>query len=430
MKQKHLTIKEYPSIGETLYSLTLPSGLKVYVLPKEQFNETYAVLTINVGSIDSRFTPVGEKELKTYPQGVVHFLEHKLFEDSESTDILLRFTELGAEGNAYTTFTKTSYLFSTTSEIEKNLSLLYELVSNYSFSEESIDREKSIIKQEIEMYLDNPDYKLFFATLSNLYPETELAADIAGTVDSVQEIRKTDLVDTYRKFYQASNMNLFIVGKIKVDNIVNQIEELDQELPQTETGHLSRYPITLNPVITMGTERLEVSTSKLAIAMRGRDVVSERERYRYKIILKLLFAMMFGWTSKRFQSLYEQGKIDHSLHLEVEVEENFHFVMLTLDAEEPLTLSHQLRTAIRQFTSDPDVTEEHLDTLKSEMFGDFLHGLNSIQYMAQNFESHQHGETIFDLPKILQSIHLADVLEIGHRFIDHCDMIDYTILPK
>ena len=178
MKQKHLTIKEYPSIGETLYSLTLPSGLKVYVLPKEQFNETYAVLTINVGSIDSRFTPVGEKELKTYPQGVAHFLEHKLFEDSESTDILLRFTELGAEGNAYTTFTKTSYLFSTTSEIEKNLSLLYELVSNYSFSEESIDREKSIIKQEIEMYLDNPDYKLFFATLSNLYPETELAADI------------------------------------------------------------------------------------------------------------------------------------------------------------------------------------------------------------------------------------------------------------
>ena len=175
---------------------------------------------------------------------------------------------------------------------------------------------------------------------------------------------------------------------------------------------------------------MEVASPKLAVGIRGTDFVDESELYRYKITLKLLFAMMFGWTSKRFQSLYESGKMDNSLTLEVEVEKDFHFVMLTMDTQEPVGLSHQFRSAIKNFDKDSDVTEEHLDTIKSEMFGDFLHGLNSLEYIATQYEPQLMGENLFDLPKILQDISLNDVIKLGHRFIDQCDMTDFTIFPK
>ena len=430
MSQLQLQIKDYQSIGEKVYHTVLPSGLKIFLLPKSDFNETYAVLTSKMGSIDIRFQAPDKQVEKNYPPGLAHFLEHKLFESTDQEDILVKFTKHAAEGNAFTSFTKTSYLFSATSYIEENLDLLFSLVSQANFTNDSIAHEKNIISQEIEMYQDSSDYRLFFSTLANLYPETGLAYDIAGSLESVKEISKDDLIDAYDKFYDASNLELFIVGNFLLEDVVKKLEELDSKLKTGNKVSKERKKLDLNPVVTLGSQRMEVSTPKLAIAMRGRDTVSDRERFRYKILLRLLFSMMFGWTSKRFQSLYESGKIDHSLSLEVEVEDGFHFVMLTLDAEEPLTLSHQIRSAIKQFATDPDVTEEHLDTIKSEMFGDFLHGLNSMQYMANNFESHTSGENLFDLPKLLQSIHLADVLEVGHRFIDHCDVIDYTILPK
>ena len=175
---------------------------------------------------------------------------------------------------------------------------------------------------------------------------------------------------------------------------------------------------------------MEVASSKLAIGLRGNQSLVGINLFRYKISLKLLFAMMFGWTSKRFQSLYELGKIDNSLSLEVEVEKDFHFVMLTMDTSEPVALSHQFRSVIWNFENDPDVTEEHLDTIKSEMFGDFLHGLNSLEYIATQYETFVEGENLFDLPKILQTISLVDIVEIGHHFIDSCEMVDFTIFPK
>ena len=139
--------------------------------------------------------------------------------------------------------------------------------------------------------------------------------------------------------------------------------------------------------------------------------------------------MLFGWTSERFQKLYETGKLDASLSLEVEVNSRFHFVMLTMETKEPVSLSHQFRKAIRNFTKDSDLTEEHLDLVKSEMFGEFFSSMNSLEFIATQYEPVDRGETIFDLPKILQEITLDDVLEAGHRLIDDGDLVDFTIFP-
>ena len=344
--------KDYPAVGEAVYQTTLRNGLRVFLLPKRDFNETYGIMTANFGSIDTYFIPRGSNQAVQYPAGVAHFLEHKLFEDENGQDLLQQFVELGAESNAFTSFTKTSYLFSAT--------------------------------------------------------------------DNVLET-----------FYHPSNMSLLLIGNFDLEKTIAVIQEQHESLKGIdEESLIRRFPLALNPVISTGSVRMEVASSKLAIGLRGSQSLVGTDLFCYKTALKLLFAMMFGWTSKRFQTLYEAGKIDNSLSLEVEVEKDFHFVILTMDTSEPVALSHQFRSAIRGFEKDLDVTEEHLDIIKSEMFGNFLHGLNSLEYIATQYETFSEGDNLFDLPKILQTISLVDVIEIGHHFIDSCEMIDFTIFPK
>ena len=421
----------YSAVGETVYQTVLANGLRVFLLPKNDFNETYGIISTNFGSVDTGIVSRETKQVTQYPAGIAHFLEHKLFEGPQGKDLLLEFTKLGAESNAFTSFTRTSYLFSATDNISENLQLLQELVHRADFTKESILREQDIIGQEIEMYQDNPDYRLFFGALGNLYPQTPLAEDIAGTKESISEITVENLKENFSNFYHPSNMTLFVIGNFDLEQIAAEIAEQQEKLVFAGSSEpIEKIPVSLHPVVSTDTYRMEVASPKLAVGIRGTDFVDKSELYRYKITLKLLFAMMFGWTSKRFQSLYESGKMDNSLTLEVEVEKDFHFVMLTMDTQEPVGLSHQFRSAIKNFDKDPDVTEEHLDTIKSEMFGDFLHGLNSLEYIATQYEPHLAGENLFDLPKILQDISLNDVIKLGHRFIDQCDMTDFTIFPK
>ena len=418
--------KYYPAVKETVYQTRLSNGLTVSLLPKKQFNEVYGVVTVQFGSVDTSFT-LSEKGLQCYPAGIAHFLEHKLFERENAEDIMESFTRLGADSNAFTSFTKTSYLFSTINHLSENLDLLEELVTVAHFTEESVEREREIIQQEREMYQDDPDSRLFFATLANLYPNTPLAADIVGSEKSINNIQLNDLKDNFTAFYKPVNMSLFLVGNFDVDAIGKYFSQ--KKLRKLEEMVVRKEKLTLQAVKETDSLRMEVSSSKLAVGIRGAGEVSEEDCYRYNVLLKLLFTMMFGWTSERFQKLYETGKLDVSLSLEVEVNSRFHFVMLTMETKEPVSLSHQFRKAIRNFTKDSDLTEEHLDLVKSEMFGEFFSSMNSLEFIATQYEPVDRGETIFDLPKILQEITLDDVLEAGHRLIDDGDLVDFTIFP-
>ena len=419
--------KYYPAVKEKVYQTRLSNGLTVSLLPKKQFNEVYGVVTVRFGSVDTCFT-LSEKGLQCYPAGIAHFLEHKLFERENAEDIMESFTRLGADSNAFTSFTKTSYLFSTIDQLSENLDLLEELVTVAHFTEESVEREREIIQQEREMYQDDPDSRLFFATLANLYPNTPLATDIVGSEKSINNIQLNDLKDNFTTFYKPVNMSLFLVGNFDVDTVEKYFSQ--KKLRNLEEMVVRKEKLTLQAVKETDSLRMEVSSPKLAVGIRGAGEVAEEDCYRYNVLLKLLFTMMFGWTSERFQKLYETGKLDASLSLEVEVNSRFHFVMLTMETKEPVSLSHQFRKAIRQFSSDTDITEEHLDLVKSEMFGEFFSSMNSLEFIATQYEPVDRGETIFDLPKILQEITLDDVLEAGHRLIDDGDLVDFTIFPS
>lgn len=419
--------KYYPAVKEMVYRTRLANGLTVALLPKKEFKEVYGSVTVQFGSVDTLVTEV-DGDVKEYPGGIAHFLEHKLFEREDSSDLMSAFTSLGADSNAFTSFTKTNYLFSSTDYLLENLDLLDELVTSAHFTEASILREQDIIQQEREMYQDDPDSCLFFSTLANLYPGTPLATDIVGSEESISQINLTNLQENFTRFYKPVNMSLFLVGNFDVELVQGYFER--KERKDLDVQEVVREKFVLQAVKQTDSMRMEVSSPKLAIGVRGKREVAEADCYRHHILLKLLFAMMFGWTSDRFQKLYESGKIDTSLSLEVEVTSRFHFVMLTMDAKEPVALSHQFRKAIRNFTKDLDITEDHLDIIKREMFGEFFSSMNSLEFIATQYDAFEHGETIFDLPKILQEITLEDVLDAGHHLIDDGDIVDFTIFPS
>lgn len=419
--------KYYPAVKEMVYRTRLANGLTVALLPKKEFKEVYGSVTVQFGSVDTLITEV-DGDVKEYPGGIAHFLEHKLFEREDASDLISAFTSLGADSNAFTSFTKTSYLFSATDHFLENLELLDELVTSAHFTEDSILREQDIIQQEREMYQDDPDSCLFFSTLANLYPGTPLATDIVGSEESISQINLTNLQENFTRFYKSVNMSLFLVGNFDVEQVQDYFES--KELKDLDVQDVAREKFVLQAVKQTDSMRMEVSSPKLAIGIRGKREVSEADCYRHHILLKLLFAMMFGWTSDRFQKLYESGEIDASLSLEIEVTSRFHFVMLTMDTKEPVALSHQFRKAIRNFTKDLDITEDHLDIIKREMFGEFFSSMNSLEFIATQYDAFEHGETIFDLPKILQEITLEDVLEAGHHLIDEGDIVDFTIFPS
>ena len=419
--------KYYPAVKEMVYRTRLSNGLTVALLPKKEFKEVYGSVTVQFGSVDTLVTEV-DGDVKEYPGGIAHFLEHKLFEREDASDLMSAFTSLGADSNAFTSFTKTSYLFSATDHFLENLELLDELVTSAHFTEDSILREQDIIQQEREMYQDDPDSCLFFSTLANLYPGTPLATDIVGSEESISQINLTNLQENFTRFYKPVNMSLFLVGNFDVDQVQDYFER--KELEDLDVQEVAREKFVLQDVKQTDSMRMEVSSPKLAIGVRGKREVAEADCYRHHILLKLLFAMMFGWTSDRFQKLYESGKIDASLSLEIEVTSRFHFVMLTMDTKEPVALSHQFRKAIHNFTKDLDITEDHLDIIKREMFGEFFSSMNSLEFIATQYDAFEHGETIFDLPKILQEITLEDVLDAGHHLIDDGDIVDFTIFPS
>ena len=412
--------KYYPAVKEMVYRTRLSNGLTVALLPKKEFKEVYGSVTVQFGSVDTLVTEV-DGDVKEYPGGIAHFLEHKLFEREDASDLMSAFTSLGADSNAFTSFTKTNYLFSATDYLLENVDLLDELVTSAHFTEDSILREQDIIQQEREMYQDDPDSCLFFSTLANLYPGTPLATDIVGSEESISQINLTNLQENFTRFYKPVNMSLFLVGNFDVDQVQDYFER--KELEELDVQEVAREKFVLKDVKQTDSMRMEVSSPKLAIGVRGKQDVAEDDCYRHHILLKLLFAMMFGWTSDRFQKLYESGKIDASLSLEVEVTSRFHFVMLTMDTKEPVALSHQFKKAIRNFTKD-------LDIIKREMFGEFFSSMNSLEFIATQYDAFGQGETIFDLPKILQEITLEDVLDAGHHLIDDGDIVDFTIFPS
>ncbi|MBJ6745739.1 insulinase family protein [Streptococcus sp. 121] len=418
---KAIEEKRFSSIDESLFTYRFSNGFTLRMLPKKDFKEYAGLLTVNFGSLDNQAQSLS---------GIAHFLEHKIFETDSGDDFLLKFTESATDSNAFTGYGYTGYTFSSSQEIIENSRLLIDMLSSFTTSEDAVNKERDIIRQELEMYKSDPDQVLFTETLARMYPKTALAQEIVGTEDSLARIQLMDLQKAYNTYYRADNMDLFLIGDFQPEFIVENLEVSVSKLTNPTDLLPPRRSIKRESVITGQSIRMDISKAKLAIGLRGGQSLQGQDVFVYKIKLQLFFSMLLGWTSQRYQDLLDLGKIDYSFQLEVEVQEAYHHVLFFLDTDEPVSLSHQLRTIVRRFQQSRDLSEDHLDLLKNEMYGDFIRQLDNYDFILTNYMVGKEGVNLFDLPVILPSLHLVDVLEVGREFIENCDMMDFTVLPN
>ncbi|EOA3409752.1 M16 family metallopeptidase [Enterococcus hirae] len=424
---------EYDQINETLYHEVLPNGLTVYLLPKNDYHKTYGLFSTNYGSIDNEFIPYGSDKKIKVPDGIAHFLEHKLFE-KEDGDVFQLFGQQGASANAFTSFTKTSYLFSTTDQVEKNLTTLLDFVQAPYFTEETVNKEKGIIGQEIQMYEDDPNWRIFFGILNNLYPEHPLHIDIAGTVESIEAITADDLYTCYRTFYQPSNMVLFVVGKLEPEKLMELIRTNQNAKDFPPAQKIERYfPDNNGDIIAKSSMRSAITRDKFVLGIKGLDVLPAegKELLRYKTALNLLFQLLLGNTSQNYLKMYNDGLIDDSFGFEFSLDREFHFADFSGDTDQPEKAAEKVKEILLHFEEDQELSEENLTLLKKKMLGQYFQTLNSLEYIANQFTQSLFGDqTLFDLPEIIESIQLADVLKVGRSFIKEEAFSEFYMQPN
>lgn len=413
--------KVYKQLNEVLYKEVLPNGLKVYVLPKPGFHKTYGLFSTNYGSIDNEFGYVGD-EPRRVPDGIAHFLEHKLFE-KEDGDVFQLFGKQGASSNAFTSFTKTSYLFSATDNIEENLLTLIDFVQDPYFTKETVEKEKGIIGQEIQMYNDDPSWRQFFGILKNLYPKHPLHIDIAGTVESIANITAEDLYACYHTFYHPSNMTLFVVGNVDPEEMLTLIRNNQAAKSFAEIREIKRYfpEETAEDIVPFSTVQMPVNRTKVVVGIKGFQENLPKEEVdllRFRTSLNLLFQLLIGNTSKNYLRLYNDGVIDDTFGFEFSLDRSFHFADFSGDSDHPDEFSKAIEELLLNFDHDLEVNEENLVLLKKKMLGKYFQSLNSLEFIANQFTQDLFGDvTLFDVPSVIQSIQLEDVLHAGHQFI-------------
>lgn len=417
-----MKVIDYPQLNEKLYTKILDNGLNVTLLPKKDFHKTYGLFTTQYGSIDNEFVPIDSDKKIKVPDGIAHFLEHKMFEKKEG-DVFQIFGQYGASANAFTSFTQTSYLFSCTDYLEKNVETLLDFVQSPYFTEETVNKEKGIIGQEIQMYQDEPYWRLLLSLLKNLYPKHPVHIDIVGTIESIDQITAEDLYRCYHTFYHPQNMNFFMTGNFEPDEMMQLIEKNQSKKQFDSFKPIERfYPKELpTKVCTFSEDYMDISRPKCVVGWRGFDELPENpaEKIRYRFALSLFFQLLVGNASQNFKELYDEGIIDDTFSYEVTIDRSFHFADVNSDTEKPRELATKILSIFEHAFESQELTHENLDRLKKKMLGKYLQSLNSLEYIAQQFSKIAPGElNIFERLPILESIELTDVIEVGHQFLD------------
>lgn len=425
---------KYSEFNQNVYQKQLDNGLLVTMLPMEGFHKTYAVLSTEFGSIDNAFVPDQKNELLTVPDGVAHFLEHKMFEKADH-DAFDLFGKLGADANAFTSFTQTHYLFSTTSHLHENLDVLLDFVQDPYFTEQTVAKEKGIIGQEITMYNDDPSWRLYLGMLGNLYPNDPMHIDIAGTQESIQRITAPILYDAYRTFYQPANMNLFVAGQLDVEQVLAWVEQ-NQAVKHFDAPKLPKRTAvisdpTANDVIPFRTLTMAVERPKVMVGLRGiQSFENGKERLLYKWRINLLLAMLFDETSANFLRLYDTGVIDDSFNYNFEIQRGFHLATFSTDTDQMEQFADAMIQILKEAPEQLATVKNQFEDVKHAMLGRLINQLDSPENIAMLYGgSYFDHATLLDEIEILRSIDYDELAIAIDQFVKPERLSVYQIVP-
>lgn len=378
-----MQIIENLKVKEKAYIEKLENGLTVIIIPKKDTLKKYVIFGTNFGSIDNKFIMPGKKEETSIPDGVAHFLEHKMFEQENGTNSLDVLSALGVDANAYTTNDHTAYLFEATDNFYEALDELMNYVQNPYFTDENVEKEKGIIGQEINMYDDEPSWQVYMNAMKLMYKNNPINIDIAGTIESISKITKETLYDSYNTFYDLSNMLMVVCGDFKPEEILQEIknrltkkgniEEIKRICPQEPEEIVEK-----EKTVTM-----EVNNPIYAIGFKDK-LANDEELVKKHIAIEIILYMLLGKSSESYKKLYEQGDIMSQPDLDYEFSKQYAHVLISGMAKEPKNVVKELVNAINKY-KQTGLNKEHFERIKKKIYGDYVTEYNDVSNIARMF---------------------------------------------
>ncbi len=376
-------LTENKSLKESILSGVHESGLRVYIIPKSGFSKYYAIYGTEYGSIDDVLKlPEGEIKL---PDGIAHFLEHKLFEEEDGKDAFEKFAATGGSSNAFTSFDMTAYLFSCTENFYENLDILLEFVNNPYFTDENVAKEQGIIGQEIKMYDDDPNWRLFFNMLQGMYHNNPVKTDIAGTVESISHITPDLLYKCCRAYYNPSNMILVMVGDIDPERVVAYIDKYvspEKDMGRIEKRKANEPSTVANKIVR---QKLSVSKPQFLIGFKEKEEgIRGRELLIKQIKTQILMEVLFGKSSEFFARLYDDGIIDATFGYDTELEVGYGFSSISGESAKPEVVYEKTLEYVAEMTAKP-LDKRAVDVAKRVLIGKNLRRFNSVERLGNDF---------------------------------------------
>lgn len=393
-------------LQEKYYEIDHKSGLKIFVMPKENYKSTYAVFGTKYGSIDTRFKRSDSSEYTVVPEGIAHFLEHKLFE-SEELDAFTRYAETGASANAYTSFDKTCYLFQCSDRFEDSLKILLDFVTHPYFTKETVEKEQGIIGQEITMYYDVAGWMSTFNLLKCLYKNHPVRIDIAGTVESISKITDKLLYDCYNTFYNLRNMALVIVGNANPEKVV---EICDKYLEKAENVTVERSFEKEPRDIVKRYDEYHLAMSVPVFSFGYKEKCETPERTQRDIVeTNILLEILAGETSPLYSRLFEKGLINSGFSKEYFTGYGYEAIIFDGESTDPQSVADEIKKEVARLKTE-GIDDDLFETVRRNLYGKEIMEYNDIDGLANAMIGcYFAGFNMFDTMDIYKQVTKSDI---------------------
>ena len=417
-----MQIIENSQIKEKVYIEKLENGLTIMIIPKSGIQKKYAIWGTNYGSVDNKFIVPGETDVTSVPDGVAHFLEHKMFEQENGTNSLDTLTKLGVNANAYTTTNHTAYLFECTENFYEALDELMDYLQHPYFTDENVEKEKGIIAQEINMYNDYPEWEVYMNAMKAMYHNNPVKIDIAGTVESISKIDKDVLYTCYNTFYHPSNMVMCFAGEFEPENLLEEVKK--RLLPKENEGEIKRIYVSEPEEIVKKEEikKMEVSMPMFVIgikdSIKGNNEIVEEAIIKRHIAIEIILNLIIGKSSKLYKKLYEQGLLMEEPYLDYEFDKTYRHITITGKSTNPKKILKNIQEEILNVKNN-GIDETAFQRIKKMLYGrtvkeftdvsdicrmflnDYFKGINSFNYL-ENYKQISSSYTMQILEEVFK----------------------------
>lgn len=416
-----MNIQEIKSrrIGDSYYKIDHPTGLTIYVYPKEGYNSAYAIFGAKYGSINTAFSVDDEKKI-TVPDGIAHYLEHKLFE-SEEGDAFERYAKTGANANAYTSFEKTCYLFSCTEKFDESLEILLDFVQNPYFTAQTVAKEQGIIGQEIKMYDDSPEWRVMFNMLEGMYKNHPVKIDIAGTVETIAEITAEKLYEVYNVFYNLNNMVLCVSGNVTVEQVLKTADKMLKPCDKHQIhNYFEEEPYEISEPYVEQCFPVSMPLFNLGFKERADKMLDVKKLACTDILL----AMIASQTSALYRELLDNNLINSSFSYELFEGPGYCSIIFGGESRAPKQAAETIKQYIMKLKTE-GLEKADFEISKKAVYGDAVSALNSVGSISNAItDYHFNGNELFSY---IDAVADADFNDVCIRFSEMLDVNNCTL---